>query len=86
MNPPLLIRPSTENDLSAITRIYSHYVLHSSATFELEPPTREEMAQRRTGILALGLPYLVAEKDETVIGYAYASMYRPRPAYPQPGG
>ena len=81
MNPPLLIRPSTENDLSAITRIYSHYVLHSSATFELEPPTREEMAQRRTGILALGLPYLVAEKEETVIGYAYASTYRPRPAY-----
>ena len=83
LNPmnPLLIRPSTENDLSAIARIYSHYVLHGSATFELDPPGRDEMEQRRSGILSLGLPYLVAEQEGAVVGYAYASVYRPRPAY-----
>jgi phosphinothricin acetyltransferase len=77
----LLIRPSTENDMSAITRIYSHYVLHSSATFELGAPTHGEMGQRRSGILAYGLPYLIAEHHRAVVGYAYASAYRPRPAY-----
>jgi phosphinothricin acetyltransferase len=76
-----LIRPSTESDLSAITRIYSHYVLHGSATFEIDPPTEDEMAKRRSAILALALPYLIVEQDEAVVGYAYASPYRPRPAY-----
>ncbi len=75
------VRPSTEDDLSAITRIYSHHVLHSAATFELDPPAQDEMATRRAGNLALGLPYLVAEHRRAVIGYAYASPYRPRPAY-----
>ena len=76
-----LIRPSTENDLNAITRIYSHYVLHGSATFEIDSPAEDEMAKRRSAILALALPYLVVEQDEAVVGYAYASPYRPRPAY-----
>jgi phosphinothricin acetyltransferase len=77
----LRIRPSTEEDVTAIARIYSYYVLHSSATFEVDAPTKDEIAQRRSGILALGLPYLVAELEEAVVGYAYASAYRPRPAY-----
>jgi L-amino acid N-acyltransferase YncA len=80
MNQPR-IRPSTESDLSAITRIYSHYVSHSSATFEVNAPTLDEIAQRRSAILALGLPFLVAEQQESIVGYAYASAYRPRPAY-----
>src|SRR5260370_27706534 len=75
------VRPSTEDDLGVITRIYSHHVLHSAATFELDPPAQDEMAKRRSGILALGLPYLVAEHQQAVVGYAYASPYRPRPAY-----
>ena len=77
----LLVRPSTEGDLSTITHIYSHHVRHSSATFEVEPPDEDEMAKRRATILALAMPYLVAEQDEVVVGYAYASPYRPRPAY-----
>ena len=76
-----LIRPSIEDDLSEIARIYGHHVLHGSATFELAPPGRDEMATRRSAILALGLPYLVAEHDGAVVGFAYASPYRPRPAY-----
>jgi phosphinothricin acetyltransferase len=77
----LLVRPSTESDLSAITHIYSHHVRHSSATFELEPPDQDEMAKRRATILALAMPYLIVEQDEVVVGYAYAGAYRPRPAY-----
>lgn len=76
-----LIRPSKEDDMSGIARIYGHYVLHSSATFEVDPPSRDEMAKRRSEILACGLPYLVAEQDGAVAGYAYASQYRPRSAY-----
>jgi L-amino acid N-acyltransferase YncA len=75
------IRPSTDDDLTVITRIYSHHVLHSAATFELDPPPQDEMAKRRSAILVLGLPYLVAEYQQSVVGYAYASSYRPRPAY-----
>jgi L-amino acid N-acyltransferase YncA len=75
------VRPSTEDDLSDITRIYSHHVLNSAATFELDAPSQDEMAKRRSAILALGLPYLVAEDRQAVVGYAYASPYRPRPAY-----
>ena len=84
-----VVRLSTPHDLSDITRIYGHYVLHGSATFEVDPPGRDEMAQRRSGILALGLPFLTAvtqgaqqgAQQGAVAGYAYASVYRPRPAY-----
>ena len=75
------VRPSTEDDLPVITRIYSHHVLHSAATFELDPPPPDEMAKRRSTILSLGMPYVVAEHQQAVVGYAYASPYRPRPAY-----
>jgi L-amino acid N-acyltransferase YncA len=78
---PFLVRPTTEDDLGEVTRIYSHYVLHSAATFEVDPPSRDEMAKRRSHILAIGLPYLVAEHEGAIAGYAYASEYRPRPAY-----
>lgn len=78
---PLQIRPSTVNDVPEITRIYAHYVHHSTATFELEPPPVEEMAARRSKTLTLGLPYLVAERDDKILGYAYAGQYRPRPGY-----
>jgi L-amino acid N-acyltransferase YncA len=76
-----VVRPSIPDDLNDIARIYSHYVLHTSATFEIDPPSREEMAKRRSHVLTLGLPYLIAEENGTVIGYAYAHLYRPRAAY-----
>jgi L-amino acid N-acyltransferase YncA len=76
-----LIRSATERDIPAITNIYAHYVRHGTATFEIEPPDCSEMDQRRLEILSHGLPYLVAEIDERVAGYAYAGPYRLRPAY-----
>src|SRR5260221_8062468 len=81
MDNAIGIRSSRDEDLPAITRIYRHYVAHSSATFELDPPVEDEMARRRAEILGRRLPYLVAEIEGTVAGYAYATLYRPRPAY-----
>jgi phosphinothricin acetyltransferase len=77
----IVVRLATEQDVAEITRIYGHYVLHTCATFELEPPGCDEMAGRRARILELGLPYLVAEEAGRVVGYAYANAYRPRAAY-----
>ncbi len=77
----MIIRASTEDDLGAIAAIYGHEVLNGLATFEEEPPQPEELGLRRRVILDLGLPYIVAEKDGDVAGYAYASGFRPRPAY-----
>jgi len=75
------VRSSTPEDLGEILRIYRHYVLNTSSTFEVEAPTREEMAKRRASVLALGLPYLACEAGGVLVGYAYANAYRPRAAY-----
>ncbi len=77
----LLVRPSVEADLDAITAIYAHAVAHGTASFELDPPDRPEMARRRAALLDGGYPYLAAERDGAVLGYAYAGAYRTRPAY-----
>lgn len=76
-----LIRPSHAADLPAILAIYFPAVLSGTASFELEPPDTAEMARRRNAILADGFPYLVAELEGSIVGYAYAGKYRPRPAY-----
>ncbi|HEX6958044.1 MAG TPA: GNAT family N-acetyltransferase [Ferrovibrio sp.] len=79
--PTLIVRPSTEDDIPAITAIYAHHVRHGLGSFEEVPPSEAEMAQRRRDVLAKGLPYLAAELDGRVAGYAYANLYRPRIAY-----
>lgn len=78
---PLLLRPSTPADLPAVRDIYAHAVTHGTGTFELEVPDAAEMARRRDDVLSKGLPWLVAERDGQVLGYAYAGPFRPRPAY-----
>jgi L-amino acid N-acyltransferase YncA len=77
----LLLRPSTPADLAAVRDIYAHAVTQGTGTFELEVPDTAEMARRRDDVLAKGLPWLVAEQDRQVLGYAYANHFRPRPAY-----
>jgi phosphinothricin acetyltransferase len=77
--PP--IRAARDTDIPDIAEIYGHFVRVAPATFETEPPDAAEMARRRQDVLACGLPYLVAELDGHVAGYAYAARYRPRPAY-----
>ena len=77
----LTLRPSTDGDLPAITAIYAHHVTHGTGTFETVPPSQEDMAARRADVLAKGLPYLVAEQDGRVLGFAYCQWFKPRPAY-----
>lgn len=76
-----LIRPSSAADLPAITAIYGDAALNGTGTFELEGPSEAEMARRRDDVLSKGLPWLVAEVDGQVLGYAYANHFRPRLAY-----
>ena len=77
----MTIRPSTDADLPAITAIYAHAVAHGTGTFELEAPDQAEMARRRDDVRQKGLPWLVAERQGVVLGYAYANHFRPRRAY-----
>ena len=77
----LLIRPSADEDLPAIQAIYQHAVLHGTGTFETEPPDVAEMGRRRQEVLGRRLPWLVAESQGQVLGYAYANFFRPRLAY-----
>lgn len=76
-----LIRPSRDEDIAAITAIYGHHVLTGTGTFEIDPPSQADMAARRADVLAKGLPYLVAEQDQQVVGFAYCNWFRPRAAF-----
>jgi phosphinothricin acetyltransferase len=66
----LAIRPSRPEDIPEIAAIYAHAVLHGTASFEIDPPDRAEMARRRLALVEAGLPYLVAEEEDRVLGYA----------------
>jgi L-amino acid N-acyltransferase YncA len=77
----ITIRSSTDADIPAITEIYGWNVLNGLGTFEEDPPSQDEMARRRAAFLDRGLPYLVAEEDGVVLGYAYAGPFRLRAAY-----
>ncbi len=75
------VRLATEDDMPAVQEIYAHYVRLTTASFEEEPPTVAEMTARWQRVQARGLPYLVATKGKTVVGYAYASPFRERSGY-----
>ena len=75
------IRPADLRDIAAITRIYSHAVQHGTASFELEPPDEAEMTRRYHALRDGRFPYIVAEINGAIAGYAYAGPYRARPAY-----
>jgi L-amino acid N-acyltransferase YncA len=79
--PAVAVRPVRDTDIPAIAAIYAHAVLHGTASFEVEPPDETEMTRRVRAVIDAGFPYLVAEKDGRVLGYAYAGPYRTRPAY-----
>jgi L-amino acid N-acyltransferase YncA len=75
------LRTASPRDIPGITAIYAHWVTTGTATFELESPSEAEMLKRYEAIISGGYPYLVAEVNGTIQGYAYANAYRPRPAY-----
>jgi phosphinothricin acetyltransferase len=77
----LTIRPATPADCARLAEIYAPAVTHGTTSFELVAPDTEEMARRMRTLTKAGFPYLAAERGGGVIGYAYASPYRARPAY-----
>ena len=79
--PDALIRRAAPGDIAAITGIYAEAVRRGTATFEIEPPDEAEMARRREALVTKDFPYLVAQCDGLVAGYAYAGPYHSRVAY-----
>jgi L-amino acid N-acyltransferase YncA len=75
------IRPVDVDDADPIARIYNHYVLETVVTFEEQPVTASEMARRIEEIRSHSLPFLLAESDDRVVGYAHASPWKGRCAY-----
>ena len=77
----ILIRPAETADAAAICEIYNHYIEHTVITFEEVLLTAGDIDKRLQDINAIGLPWLVADVQGVVIGYAYAGKFRDRSAY-----
>ena len=75
------IRPATPEDLQAVHAIYAHHVLKGLASFEEVPPPRDEIARRHKEVTGSGLPWIVAQYGDAVVGYGYCALYRTRSAY-----
>ncbi|HET6503649.1 MAG TPA: GNAT family N-acetyltransferase [Amycolatopsis sp.] len=75
------VRVAGPRDLGEIAEIYAHYVTSSAATFELTPPAGDEWTRRFTAVTEAGLPFVVAEIDGRIAGYAYCTPWKIRPAY-----
>jgi phosphinothricin acetyltransferase len=76
-----MVRSARPNDAGRIAAIYSHYVAHTTITFEEAEVTATEMESRVRDVLASGLPFLVVESGGEVVGYAHASKWKGRCAY-----
>jgi len=75
------IRAAVHEDAAATAQIYNHYVLTTTVSFEEHPiDPAEQLARMKSSEIA-NLPWLVAESNDRVEGYAYASLWRPRSAY-----
>jgi L-amino acid N-acyltransferase YncA len=77
----VIIRAVAPDDLEPMRAIYAHHVAHGLGTFEETPPEAAEFVGRAAAVQALGLPWLAAELDGRIVGYGYASPYRPRSGY-----
>jgi len=77
----VVVRDAGETDMAAVQAIYAYYALGSLVTFEETAPPVAQMLTRRRASLDVGLPYLAAEADGEIVGFAYAAPYRARPAY-----
>ena len=75
------VRPAIDRDAAVIAEIYDHYVRNTTFTFEFDSPDTAEILHRMHSIQQAGFPYLVAELDSRIVGYASAKQFRPRPAY-----
>lgn len=76
-----MIRPVQTADAQALADIYNHYILNSVVTFEVDVLSATELRRRIEAVACLGLPWLVAQENDQVVGYAYANLWRERSAY-----
>ncbi len=76
-----MIRDAVSTDAGAIASIYNHYIHNTVATFEEDELSTAQMAARMQSVQGAGYPWLVAERDGVIVGYAYASRWRERVAY-----
>jgi phosphinothricin acetyltransferase len=76
----MIVRQIEPRDIGAVAAIYGHHVLTGFGSFEEVPPSVQDLNRRVAAVQALGLPYLVADDGE-IVGFAYASAFRPRPGY-----
>jgi phosphinothricin acetyltransferase len=81
MGDDVVIRAVVADDAGGIAEIYNHYIATTVITFEEEPVSAPEMARRIGDVASASLPWLVAERDGKVAGYAYASQWKARSAY-----
>lgn len=77
----MIIRDAASEDAPAIAMIYAHHVLHGTATFDTEPPTIDVWRTKILEIQSKRWPMILFERDGAVVGYAYATQFRDRPAY-----
>jgi phosphinothricin acetyltransferase len=77
----IALRDAAPADAPAVAALYAHHVLHGFGTFEEVPPPPEELALRMAGVEGRGLPWLLAEAEGALLGYAYATPYRDRSGY-----
>jgi L-amino acid N-acyltransferase YncA len=81
MTPPFTLRDAVPADAAAIAAIYNHYVLHTTVTFEDDPIAAADIVQRMDSVRAASLPWVVAERDGVLLGYAYATKWKDRIGY-----
>ena len=81
MTTNVFVREAKAADAEAVTEIYAHHVLNGTASFDTVPRTAAESREKIVACMKRGWPFLVAELDGAVVGYAYATQFRDRPAY-----
>ena len=82
MTEGVSIAPARPGDAAAIAAIYAHHVLTGSASWEIDPPSVEEIGERMAKVQGEGWPWLIArDAGGAIAGYAYAAQYNPRAGY-----
>ncbi len=77
----MIIREARGDDANDVAAIYAHHVVHGTASFDTVPPVADDWRTKIAAIDGRGWPFLVADRDQRVVGYAYATQFRDRPAY-----
>ena len=75
------VRDARESDAEAVHAIYAHHVFHGTASYDIDPPSLDEIRGKMRWIIGEGWPFLVAEANGEVVGYAYSTQFRDRAAY-----